>query len=352
MIGFFQTGGIGDAILGTSIARNLHKLYGEISVLYCDRLVPQVYQGMEFISSMIKIDMKKCQSQSDLSNLMKDYEFVVFNKFRKGIDGNLNFFVPVSKESFGLCEEYRKKYTESLSNDIGMKISDVSDVPKLRLISFFNSETNYFSDWNRYGVKCGYDDVKVDLYDYTKKYFSESKIPSKFIIIHDSRFPVNGKSQYLMKSWNVDKWKKLCERISCDFNMPIVQILSPGQSTFCDGIIPHYELIGKDAIFQDYLYLLSKSSVYIGTDSWPSHAAIFTRDPKYILLKGSVSRRWDHGGKYSSILRIGECQACEGALIDTSKCAWYDGHRCMDNITVDIVYEELLRSLGEKNNCK
>jgi hypothetical protein len=341
MIAFFQTGGIGDAILGTSIVRKLAEMYGDVCVLYCDHLVPQVYQGMEFIASVRRVDMAVCRTYEGLVSALPGVDFAVFNKFRRGIDGKLNFFHPISSSSADLCREYGNRYVRALSADMGREIGDLSQVNPLSLVTFFNSETDYFADWRRYGIGCGYGGVGVDVYPYTADRNAGAKWPEKFVVFHDSRLPVRGRSPYLMKAWKADRWRSLCDMVDEKLGIPIVQILSEGQEPFAPGVIPHTGLIGRDATFQDYLYLLSRASAYVGTDSWPAHAAIFIREPGYVLLKGAVSRRWDHDGMFSRILRIGPCQSCEGPGSSTSTCLYPAGHPCMDLITPEMVFGKL-----------
>jgi hypothetical protein len=344
MIGFFQTGGIGDAILGTSVVRNLHDMYGEVTVFYCDHLVPQVYQGMEFVSDIVRSDISKFRDRDYISRLHPKIDFIVFNKFRKSVDGELNFFFPVKDSSVELCREYGKKYVLALSEKMGVKINSVYDISPSSLIGLFNSEDDYFSDWHRFGLNCSYDGVSIPIYEYTRQRNLSISLPERFIIFHDSRSPINGQSAYPLKAWAVDRWRELYSMVE-GLGLPVIQFVSGGQKVFCDGIIPHYDVIGRDAMFQDYLYLLSRADVYIGTDSWPAHAAIFIDHPKYILLKGAVSRRWDHGGRFSKIIRIGKCQACEGPAVSSSFCLSQDKNGCMQKITAPIVYQTLLEML-------
>ena len=345
MIAFFQTGGIGDAILGTSVVKKLRASYGAVTVCYCDHLVPQVYQGVGFVDRLKRIDMATVRTAEALGKSLSGFDFVVFNKFRRGPDGKLNFFIPVSPGSVDICEGYRRGYAEALSSDIGRRVSDISDIHPVELMRFFNSESDYFSDWRRYGLGCGYGDVSVEIFPYTKERNGHDRWPAKFIVVHDSRLPVDGRSGYPMKAWSADLWKVLCGMIRDRLGLPVVQILSDGQERFADFVIPHDVLIGKDAMFQDYLDLLDRSSVYVGTDSWPAHAAIFIRNPKYVLLKGAVSRRWDHGGVYSRIIRSGSCQACEGPWANKDRCMWHSGHPCMESITPEMVFAEIEEAL-------
>jgi len=57
--------------------------------------------------------------------------------------------------------------------------------------------------------------------------------------------------------------------------------------------------------------------------------------------------RWDHDGRYSRIIRVGNCQACEGPRGANSSCFWRAGsHQCMDLITSDLVYNVVMEEIS------
>jgi len=345
VIAFFQTGGIGDAILGSAIIDRLIELYGRVALLHYNHLVPQVIQGREDLAFIRKMTPEMCCDMDAVRKYAPEVDMVVFNKFRKDHDGKLNFFCPTNDSMNREAASYRNSYDRAFEAEYGKPFSELDP---LVLLDTFNSETDYFSDWKRYGMNVGYDDVNIPIHDYTVDRNESKVLPiGKFAIVHDSKMPIDGKSVYPLKAWYRDRWKNLCHRIRDDYGLAVVQIITGDQEPFCDSVIPHYDIIGKDAIFQDYLYMLSKSALYVGTDSWPAHAAIFARGPKYVFLKGAVSRRWDHDYRFSKIIRMGSCQACEGPLSASNNCVWDFGNRgCMNVISVDNVMEAISSAIG------
>lgn len=345
MIAFFQTGGIGDTILGLAVFKHLVEEYGDVAFLHYNHMVPQVIQGNCKPKFIRKMTPTMCKDMDAVIKFVPEVDMVVFNKFRKDHEGKLNFFCPTSEAMNGEARMRRETYNKNFMNEYGL---DFGRVDPLSLMNMFNSETDYFSDWKRYGIGVGYSDVGIDIHDYTvaRNVDAVSSL-GKFAIVHDSKMPVNGESIYPLKAWYMDRWKAVCDSMVHDFGVKVVQIMNGDQEPFSDSVIPHFDVIGKDAMFQDYLYMLSMSSLYVGTDSWPAHAAIFIDGPEYILLKGAVSKRWDHERRFSTIIRKGNCQACEGPLSASSNCIWKSGSReCMDMIAVSDVMGAIHDAIG------
>jgi hypothetical protein len=341
LLAFLQTGGIGDAILGTGPIKRLVNLYGPISMAYWERLIPQVTYGIEGIYFNYRI--KGSSTIDDMRSLLPNVSMVVSNKFLSDHRGRPNFFIPLDESMWEFCDFKYETYCRNFERDFGMPFLPERGM-SIETIGKMSSESNYFSDWNRFEFEVGYDDVFVEIFDYVKDK-NEGSVSGlgEYIIVHDSRLERGGT---YVKAWEYEKWREVCERL-LSMGMKIVQIISPRQDRFHECVIPHYEIIGDGAMFHDYLYLLSRSNLYIGTDSWPGHAAIFTRKPKYVLIKGGVSRRWDHEGRYSEIIRKGKCQACEGPAFAAHSCTWGRTEKeCMSLITPDDVMGRVESVLG------
>ena len=338
MIAFFQTGGIGDAILGISPMKKLVEMHGKVILLYYDHLVPQVMQGVEGIVSMRMVKETK-PSIKTLSDIVPEASMVVSNKFMKDHKGRLNFFLSLDEymqfESDLMYGVYFRNFMRDFGLEFGKSLS-------MGAVMDMSRECDYFADWRRYGIDVDYSDVEIPIHQYTidRNESAVSEI-GDFVVVHDSRL---GSGVPYVKAWTADRWNDLCGRLS-DRGLRIVQFVSDGQETFHESVVPHHSVIGKDAMFQDYLYLLSKSFMYIGTDSWPGHAAIFTTGPRYILIKGAVSRRWDHNEMYATIIRNGSCQSCEGPAFSAHSCMWGMDAACMKSISVDDVMEVVINGV-------
>jgi hypothetical protein len=331
LIAFFQTGGLGDAILGIAPMKKLVENYGNVIFLYYDHLVPQVMQGIDGIVSMRMVKETR-PTIGELRRIVPEANMIVANKFMRDHEGMMNFFVPLDEEMEHEAQLRREVHNKAFYRDFGCSMHEPSIA--MRIISMMNSESNYFSEWHRYGMDVRYEDVNVPIHQYTtERNFKSISNIGDYVIVHDSRLLPG--TNY-MKAWDVDKWGELCGRLS-SHSLSVIQFVSPGQELFSDCVIPHYDIIGRDAMFQDYLDLLSGASLYIGTDSWPGHAAVFTNGPQYILLKGSVSKRWDHDGRFSKIIRKGRCQACEGPPSAVHSCLWGLDGSCMSSISVEDV---------------
>jgi len=335
LLAFFQTGGLGDAILGTGPMRRLIEDHGPIVMAHCERLIPQVTQGMDGI--LFNYRIKGSSTVDDMRRSLPGVTMVVANKFLADHRGRPSFFIPLHKSMEDEAEIRYLTYCNNFQRDFSMPFAvENFSVETIRRMS---AESYYFVDWNRFGFNVGYEDVRVDIHDYTRER-NEKGVDrlGKYVIVHDSRLVSGGT---YVKAWEYGKWEKVCEYLR-EMGLFVVQMMSSGQDKFHECVIPHCDIIGKNAMFQDYLYLLSRSAAYIGTDSWPGHAAIFLRDPKYILIKGGVSKRWDHNGSYAEIIRKGDCQACEGPTFTAHSCVWGRTDReCMSLITPEDVMERL-----------
>ena len=131
--------------------------------------------------------------------------------------------------------------------------------------------------------------------------------------------------------------------------MRMLHLRTSGQELFagcedCAEVLGR-ELDGATPKFADYLGLLARCSLYVGTDSWPAHAAIKLPRTRFVLLKGAVSKRWDHEGRFSRIIRKSGCQACEGLPGGYEECFWKRERECMRSISVDEVEQASLEEL-------
>lgn len=341
MIAFFQTGGIGDAIMGTAAIRCLAERYGDVGVLYFNPLVPQVLDGRDGVAWTRHMPAHKCRSMRSIKEAVPECGMVVFNKFRRDFAGRLSFFVPMGddcRQYLDDASEYYERYLAAICDMVGRKRGSLDDFDHFWLMRAFNRETDYFADWKRYGFDVGYEDVGVPMPQGMEDRHPKVAEMGDFAIVHDSKYPVDGESAYLMKSWYGPRWGEVSRRIYEELGLPVVQIAGLRQPVFWSGAKRQSEIIGPDAVFEDYLWLLSRCKLYVGADSWPAHAAIFVREPKYVLLKGAVSMRWDHGGRFSRIIRKGDCQACEGPPMSVRECIWERGtHQCMNLIAAEDV---------------
>lgn len=338
MIVYCQTGGIGDAIMGTAVIAGLRKRYGDVVVVHFEDLVQQVIPESE------KFPQDQVLDLADVGKYYPDASLAVINKFRKDNDGQLSYFYALDADMIQHVRTLRRIYLNGLAVDMGLNklIGSIDEIDRLNLLRWMGSEDDYFADWHRYALLTGYDSVRLD---HPFHSIPKAEDLGEFAIVHDSRLPgPSGRSSYVMKAWYPNRWSVFCSRLKK--KMRIVQIMGGDQPLF-EGAIPHTEIIGDKAVFQDYLNLLRMSRVYIGTDSWPAHAAICINDVKFVLLKGAVSKRWDHGGRYSRIIRVGDCQACEGPRGANSTCLWRAGsQQCMNMITADMVYDAVIEEIS------
>lgn len=349
MIGYCLTGGIGDAILSLPVIKALSREYGEgISVCYFNRNVGQVLEGNADLERADFLDINFASERRTLHRHFSDCRFIVFNRFYRDNDGDLNYFYASDDSELGEIRKRKEMYRHELSRAVGHRVAmSPSPTERLAIANFLSAEDDYYVDFKRFGLDVEYDDVELALSEDAVKVVSEYGM-GDYAIVHDSRMPnTNGDGLYAMKSWYLDRWNEVCAHLSDKHGLRVVKMSEVGQPIF-DGVTFHTEIIGDRPQFADYLALLSRCRIYVGTDSWPSHAAICLRDPKYVFLKGAVSKRWDHGGRFGRTIRMGGCQSCEGIPGSLDTCIWEQGtKKCMDLITVDEVVRAIDEELSE-----
>ena len=336
MIGYILTGGIGDAILSLPVIEKISSILGEKVIVVCfDPLVIQIFKY-----SNVEVRYKEITTfdiPQTIYNILPDCSLAIWNRFEDDNDGFSSYFYALNKEKIDFVRKIRKVYYENLSKVIKRNVTNLKDEVLKGILQFFSSEENYYVDWNRFGIDVSYDDLNIPIPDCVvlrNKSYVESIGP--YCIVHDSKMfsPIQK-----LKSWYPDRWERVIDFIQKELKIKVVHIHDSGQKIF-PLTISHFDVIGTDAKFFDYLYLLSKAKFYVGTDSWPGHVAPFFPDVKFILLKGAVAKRWDHLRKYSTIIRKGNCQCCEYTLLE--KCVFQNGLKtCMDKIIVEDVVNEI-----------
>jgi ADP-heptose:LPS heptosyltransferase len=343
-VGFILTGGIGDAILWIAVAKKIQEMFdGDFVLLYFNNHMEPIVNTLENAETRFREIDYWGTSEDTVKTNLSDCDLVVWNRFERDNDGLCNFFYAVNEEFIPYVRDKRAEYMANLSKDLGREVKSIDEEIYNGLIHILVNEDDYFIDARRFGIDVSYEDVNIDIPDATiEKHDDMIRQFDPYVILHDSRLD----NIHHLKSWDFDKWNELSNNLSENMSCNIVHLLSSNQGAFDKSII-HSKIIGDDATFFDYLYLLKRSSLYIGTDSWPAHAAIFLPDTEFVFLKGPSSKRVDHMGKYSSIIRKGKCQACEYISLD--KCILGRGtKKCMNSISV----EEVINIIHKKGTLQ
>lgn len=350
MIAFCMGGGIGDAILCLPVIETLKKKFGEKFVIfYCDKNLTPILETIQDVELRFFETYWWDSQLACVKNAVSDCDLVIWNRFEYDNDGECNYFYANDPKWIPFTREMREIYRKSLSLELGRPIGRLQDEVARGLMLQLANDSNYYSDWLRFGIKISYDEVHMEVPDEVKKtHFQKFSDFGKFVILHDSRLPeTNKKRPHWIKCWYLDRWNELSASLTKQYNCKIVQMRSD-LSPKIDGTISHEEIIGDKATFFDYLYLLERCFLYVGTDSWPAHASVFMPHVSFVILKGPSVRRWDHLNAYTSIIRKGNCQGCEYVSLD--ECVFGAGSRtCMDMIDVESVFEKVKRTVDEKN---
>lgn len=347
MIAFCMGGGIGDAILCVPVIRRMQSTFDEpIVVFYCDGnltpilgTIPDV--ELRFFETYWWDSQLEC-----VKNAVSDCSLIIWNRFESDNDEKCNYFYANDEKWLPFVRMKREEYRRNLSSELGREIGDLEEEVSRGLMFELSGDSNFYSDWNRFGIDVSYDDVHMDIpVEFEEKHAGAISKLGPYAILHDSRLPEDGKSRpHWIKCWYTERWNQLSSHLSSEYGLCVVQMRSDLSPMF-SGTICHEDIIGGDATFFDYLTLVKNSSLYVGTDSWPAHAAVFLKNPVFVILKGPSVRRWDHFNRYASILRKGNCQGCEYISLDD--CIFGSGARwCMDSIGIEDVKKVIRNSMN------
>jgi ADP-heptose:LPS heptosyltransferase len=345
MIGFFVQGGIGDAILAQPVLKKLKETYSDdICLFYFNDLVAQVLEhNFEDASLFVRAKSDKRQWRDQVYKQAEDLgcDFVFSNILIKDHEGFLNQFYAIKPAFMELERQKRQVYLSNLSERIGFEIKNVKD-HLFDVMRQYSIEDNCYVDINAFGINVSYDDMILDVpqiyYDKIQHWLDENP---KFAIVHDSSMPsFEGKARMLMRSWELDRWNEVSKAL-VNKGFKVVQLTGDGYPIF-EGAVTQKEAVGDKMQFYTILALLSRCDLYVGTDSWPNSAAVYHRQPKYIVMKGPSVRRWDHQYKYADIVRSGSCQGCESYVASLDSCHFQEQKKlCMTSITAEQVLKRV-----------
>jgi len=338
MVGFCISGGIGDAILLSPIICRIRDTFSGVEVAVFDPNIVTIIEliGVKchLIDSFIHLSADDMVSGTHSFLKSRGCSLAIWNCFRTDHDGFCNHFFALDSSFKELVSEKRFLYYKSLSEVMGKQISPVRRTDyNLEVARFLCSEKDYFADWKRYGFKVSHEDVTLKVPNINNEALEKL---SPYCIVHDSKLDFNNVNGSI-KAWFPDRWDEISEYLSTKMN--VIHFNNKNQKVF-KGCIPVVEVLPEKRNFWDYFDFIRKSFLYVGTDSWPGHTAIFLPENKFLILKGAVSYRWDHFLKYSSIIRKGKCQCCE--YLSLEKCIFGNGKKCcMEQITVNDVKENI-----------
>lgn len=164
------------------------------------------------------------------------------------------------------------------------------------------------------------------------------------------RRKVNGK--YLsndIKTWPAINWLNLANRLSCAGK----QVILIGGKQEKEKIAPVQKLLQKNVLnlvdqtnIQESIAIVNKADIVVGCDTGLMHCAAALNIPTLMLL-GAVSpaQAQGYGPKGYSVYLSRECSPCYGSGRDLY-CA---EPACMNEITVDKVYNSILDLLNKNN---
>ena len=350
MIGYLMFGGIGDAIMNFPIIKRVQEVFNDrVRVYYVEANAEPILRLLD----NVELD---CIGLQDFPPLYRDItrfqacDLIFMSRLERDNDNRLNYFFAIDESWLSFVREARDRYFVNLERQYGQKIRHFDDRADVNLVRFMAEREDYYADVRSLGFDVGYNDVEIPISEKSEMWHSVHGPGEKYAVIHDSSLPCTMEDGTVVphgttRSWYPDRWEAVAKVLSEEHGLCVYHMTRKGQK-LVEGANSHFSVIPKDADFFDYLTFISHSTIYIGTDSWPGHAAIFLNNPKFVLLKGAVGKSWDHHCRYAKIIRKGFCQACEYCSLDLSICLFGNGSkRCMDLITVEDVSDAVIELL-------
>ena len=151
---------------------------------------------------------------------------------------------------------------------------------------------------------------------------------------------------YDVKSWSYEKWFDLCKKIIAEGKGVVLlggvkelkeieeaNIQIPN-SEYC------YNFIGKTNIAES-LALIDKCSVVVGSEGGMIHCASSLGKKVITIFGGSDYKQWNPVGPNNVVIALEfECYPCFG----TRKGAMCKNHKCLEDITIDLIMEHISNS--------
>ncbi len=149
-------------------------------------------------------------------------------------------------------------------------------------------------------------------------------------------------STYPSKSWPLERFVDLARRISGEMELRPVIMWGPGEedlATEIAGAVPG-AIVPPPTGVTETGALIGRMKVVVGIDSGPKHIAVLLGVPTVTLFGPTDPRIWDPMNGLHRVLWK-ELECAEGCR--EKGCS---PNRCMENITVDEVFDEVRLAIG------
>lgn len=163
---------------------------------------------------------------------------------------------------------------------------------------------------------------------------SQIMLKSMDIIPEESRYAViHAGSGSIKKNWPEENYLRLADRLRDD-GFEIVWITGPAEKR---GNHPCQDKICRNLPLSLLAAVISRSRLYVGNDSGPTHLSAALGIPTVVIFGPSNPRIWKPAGiKVRVIHKNLPCSPCHGSPIP-SQC----GKECLNSISVEDVLQEI-----------
>jgi ADP-heptose:LPS heptosyltransferase len=214
-----------------------------------------------------------------------------------------------------------------------------ASIPLIKHLTwYFGKELGLNDTFYNYGFKPVF---KPSMYNLRLNRILED--PRKIITIHTNA----GWSPY--KNWDIINWQKVINRFNNDYQFSdeftLVQI---GQSDArLEGVID----MRNELTVTECIQLIKEASLHLGIDSFSNHATALLPYTPSVILWGSTHPGIFGYGHNVNIWKPLRCSPCNKIYNNLSKTPQTpcpaDPHPCMAAITVDEVFNAILKQLEE-----
>jgi lipopolysaccharide heptosyltransferase II len=160
---------------------------------------------------------------------------------------------------------------------------------------------------------------------------------------------LNPFSRWQYKEWAYEKWAKIIDQIWETYGLPTVIVGSSEETEKARSIKsesrgPVFDFTGKTTL-SELTGLLSLSHLHMGVDSAAPHVAAAVDTPTITVYGPSDWRDWAPQGEIHGVITSEcDCMPChQKGCDDTGKS------KCLEELTIDTVKEEIFKFLHEKD---
>lgn len=348
---------LGDGVIFNCSASDYRKVYPsreyEITFM-CQNGVENLYKNNNLFDKIINIDFNKAAVNPiyrirTLKKIREVYYDIVVDPI--GIfDCTTNVLMvraSLGKEKIGIIDNNKAMFlNKKYINKIYTKTYLIKKKKILSLIEYYQVVINMLSD-GRVNHNVGFKEMNLDK--------PKIKLPKSYFVIFPS-------ASIELKRWPIERYREIARRVYSLVGMPLVVC---GTTVDMDSVNLLIDDLGIEVInllcktnLNDYFYIIKNAAFVITNDTSAYHVAVVNQTPVVIVSGGydfdryicyDFKRKNEFKRPYVVAKRM-KCFNCN------EKCPFFNhgdkNWKCLDQITVDMVFDSVYKLLVDEGICE